>query len=341
MSVLVRECLYVEVDRVRGLIAQIDGGVVDQIIERQSDRRSNALGARLFGAQGSRERAAEDAVEWTRSIDDALFSLLEEAAEQADLLHELPMLRDPEAWRDGRIHETLKAGQLVKVDGPTQVVDPPHVREELFRALSAIEAYARLEEASNPTPMPPTPSGRTKPKPKDIEAWHETVIDQRIQAALGVPLDAVAAAASMLERLLGESVSIRTFPCGESNRELVLSGSLIDRPGYFRDDRANLFAKFGWQPAPWTVVAQVATVPTDEEVAGPDAADTANDPDAAGEEDADVPQPGHVRAVMERSAVEMMGVLAGAGLTDTPRYPGVTMSPLAVYRDVPQRAASA
>ena len=323
-----REFLYVDVDRVRGLLAQIDGGVVDTIIERQSDRSSGVLGARIFGVQGSKERVEEGAVEWTRTLDDAMFSLLEEAAEQANLLRDVPELKDISAWADGRVHEALAPGQLVRVEGATQIVDPPHVREELIRALGAVEAYARFEEATNPTPMPPTPSGRTKPKPKDFEAWHEAVIDQRILTVLGgVPLDAVGAAAAMLERLLGEAISLRTFPCGAARSEYVLSGSLADRPGYFRDERGALFAKFGWAPATWTVVAQIGTVPLAHA-----ASDQGPDDENANSEDI---EPGRVRATMENSAVEIMGALAEAGLMDAPRYPGVTMSPIAVYRDIP------
>lgn len=46
------------------------------------------------------------------------------------------------------------------------------------------------------------------------------------------------------------------------------------------------------------------------------------------------------RADMERVAIDLMGTMGEAGLTDTPRFPGVTISALAVYREIPLPATN-
>lgn len=154
---------------------------------------------------------------------------------------------------------------LVRVDAHTQILDPPHVQEVLIRALSATEAFARFQEAIDPTPAPIRPaSSRTQPKAKELEQWHETVVDARIQHILGFPLDGAIAAGAMLGKLLGSDVHVRVFPCGEGHPAFRLVGPPSDKPGYFRDDRTSLFAKYGLQPSLWTVVAQIATIPTKE-----------------------------------------------------------------------------
>ncbi len=226
-----RDFLYVDVDRVRGLLAQLDGGAVDQVVERHTGRGSRRLAGGALGLSAGIDRSRETSVEQTRSTDDALFSLFEEAAELSDALRELPQLLESEAWWLGEDRQRLQPGQLIRVTGATQIVDPPHVRDELIRTLTAVDAFARFEEAVNPTSPPMTGSNRSKLKPKDLEDWQEGVIDARIGALLDLPVTAAVAVGTIIEKLLGESISVRMYPCGPERRELVMSGALSDLPG--------------------------------------------------------------------------------------------------------------
>lgn len=247
-----RDFLYVDTDRVRGLLAQLEGGVVNNVVERLSDSSSDKFGGKLLGLHGSREKMIEGGVEWTRSMEDALFALFEEAAQVSGLLRETPEIERLSTWESGEAQTLLVPGQLVRISGATQILDPPHVKQELLRALEAVQAFAEFEEATDPTPMPaPTgPSGRTKGKlkPKELEDQHESVIHLRMKRVLGMPVVAAASAGVILEKLLGGSITLRVFPCGYEHAGYAMSGPLSDRPGYFRDDRATLFAKYGWEP---------------------------------------------------------------------------------------------
>lgn len=355
----IRDFLYVDVDRIRGLLAQLEGGVVDQVVERWTASRRSGLAGRLFGIEASRDWLKESDVEHQRTIDDALLAVFEEAAQQAGLLVDVPGISDADRWADGEIHRRVVPGQLLRVEGATQVVDPPHVREEMERTLAVLEGLARFQEANEPTPQPVVPPSRGghKTRKTGAEEWTENVVVNRIEAMLGTPLVAVAAMAHMIERLLGGGIVVRVFPCGMDSPDNVLVGTLADRSGFLRDDRATLFAKYGWSPSQWTVVSQIATVPRPPEKATSadgesssdseelsrllggaskpeaDQTDTSSGTDVTDEESGD-DDSSPSRADIEQLAVSFMGVLAETGLTDVPRFPGLTMSPLAIYRDV-------
>jgi hypothetical protein len=152
----------------------------------------------------------------------------------------------------------------------------------------------------------------------------------------------------MFEKLLGRGISIRVFPCGTAHRELALDGRLASRSGYLRDEHDTLFAKYGWGASEWTVIAQLATVPvppdpgseqtvqdnpgSNAERARPDQADGADEPEADEDEASDeVPD----RAEFENLGIDLMKTLAEAGVIGAPRFPGITMTPIAIYRAVP------
>jgi len=84
--VTLRDFIYVDVDRVRSLLAQLAGGVVEGSVERLTKSRDARAGGSIFGLfelGGGllRERATEQ----TKSLQDALFLLFEDAASQSGL----------------------------------------------------------------------------------------------------------------------------------------------------------------------------------------------------------------------------------------------------------------
>ena len=338
-----RDTLYLDTARIRSLLAQLRGGVVEGVVERWGKRDERRLGARLLGIEAGGHLLDEATVEQTTTLQDALFNIFEEAADESSLFRDAD-LADPESWRNGSLQDSLRPGQLIRVTAPTQIIDAEHVAGELTRALEAMEAFAFFQEAEDPTPLPQEkpvpPQVRQKHKQKlDPEEWRQAAVTARAEATLGTSIDSAVAIRVMFEKIIGPGISVRVFPCGPDHLDLTLAGRLASREGYLRDEHATLFAKYGWGSSDWTVVAQLATVPSkpaEEDVQALTDDGVHSDDDDDDDEPAVVAsEEGLNRAEFEALGIDMMKTFAEAGMMGAPLFPGITITPIAIYRDVP------
>jgi hypothetical protein len=116
MPVTLRDFVYLDIDRVRSLLAQLSGGVVEQSVERLTKSQDARAGGSLFGLfdRGGglfRERATEQ----TKTLQDALFILFEDAAAESGLFELATDLGDVANWEDRSVHEALRPGQLLRL----------------------------------------------------------------------------------------------------------------------------------------------------------------------------------------------------------------------------------
>jgi hypothetical protein len=82
-----RDLLYLDRQRVRQLLAQVDGGVLESIVERSSEGAARRQGANLLRTVDlGRELTRESTAETTISLEDALLDLLETSLEELDWL---------------------------------------------------------------------------------------------------------------------------------------------------------------------------------------------------------------------------------------------------------------
>lgn len=338
-----RDTLYLDTERARALLSQLTGGIVEEVIERRESQGSQRLGARVLGLEAGKDASTADSVEQSTTFVHALLSLFEEAAEESGLLTHVP-LDDAASWLDGKVHTQLVAGQLVCVTAPTRILDAEHVGAEMLRALELINSVATLEELSNPTPLPPQtppppPSKHGKASKQqriDPEDFKQAMISSRFEQTLGMSPEAALHVKGMFETILGSGVSVRIFPCGAENPELALAGRLTSADRFLRDEPETLFAKYGWDATDWTVIGQLATVPLRPEGAVEAAQTEGSEHHPASEPACEADEAdGLNREQFEGLGIEMMNTLSEAGVVDAPRFPGLTITPIAIYRDVP------
>jgi hypothetical protein len=308
----IRDFLYVDVDRVRSLLAQLSGGVVEQSVERLSKSQEARAGGSIFGLfdlGGSFFR--ESASEQTKTLQDATFLLFEDAAAEAGLFDTGVDLAEISGWKSGHVHKSLEPGQLLRVTALTRILDSEHFRArvdrfaEWPRLVATFAASEQLDQIKSP-----------KERERRIEAQ-----TAQLMGGAGV-VDGIKRVGEFIQLFLAGQISLRQFPCGLDHPELGLTGSLLGRPGYLQEEREALFAKYGSIPTDWTVVSQVATVPTDSAPRG----DLALGELMRGGEQVD-------RSQVEDAAMQLMEMLEGLGVAEGPAYPAITVTPLAVYRE--------
>lgn len=137
-----------------------------------------------------------------------------------------------------------------------------------------------------------------------------------------------------LPALYPDALSLRVMPCGEDSPECSFVG-LIPKPDVTLGvDRDTLFSRLGADAPDLTCVLQVART-LEKRTTNMHSLATAGDLLQFDDDQ------GLARDGMDKFLVEIMRMLEGMGFLEAPRHPGIAVTPLAIYRQVPQSTALA
>jgi hypothetical protein len=174
----------------------------------------------------------------------------------------------------------------------------------------------------------PTPTETKGQQAQQQKKARETALRAaRSQLWGGTDPSAVKSIADVFSSLMGQAIAIRVLPCGVDHPELSFGGALLDRRDYVQPEREALFGRYGAVLREWTCVMQIASLPT-----GP----------GFKEEDVDFgaiqltgPDNRIKRASLERMATQFLGFMESMGMAEGPRWPSISVTPLAIYRRIP------
>jgi hypothetical protein len=323
---LVRDFLYVDIDRVRSMLAQLAGGAPEVVRERTSKLSTlgGTVGLPPLSFQGGRNRSDEQ--EESRSLTDLTFVLFEESAEAVGLLSDISdEASRVDRWRSGHLQKTLLVSQLIRITAPVRLIDPVHFEASVNRIDDLVEAFAAI--SANEQPLQPPTSGSSKArsgKPGAREGGRKAAaITAKKQELLGsLPADALPIIGRLVAGLFRGGIWMRSLPCGPDIPDCSFAGALLDRTAYIEPERDALFSRYGVQPSEWTLVAVVSRF-------GATGA-------TSGAKPLGVQRPG-VSAEMDRLQLEELaaGLLAmfeTVGVAEAPREPSIAVTPLALYR---------
>jgi hypothetical protein len=128
---------------------------------------------------------------------------------------------------------------------------------------------------------------------------------------------------SFVSDFFGQQVILRQFPCGTEYPTHNLVGILSQAPGLLQDDPDTLYAKYGYGASEWTVVSQVASVASDDSTV-----ERVSD-DSILVQGSEV-QRQNFETVIDR----FMLTVQRLGFSPAPRFPEISVTPLAVYHSV-------
>lgn len=118
---LLREYLYVDSTAVRGVLAQLDAGIIEA---------ESATSSRVKKTAGGLKGFAEHAQDWgdarttTKAMGDALFPTLEDALEAEGLIQDISsLIADESEWEKDRIKDLLPPGKIIRATASGHLVD--------------------------------------------------------------------------------------------------------------------------------------------------------------------------------------------------------------------------
>lgn len=278
----VRDYLYVDSMRVRSLLAQIDDGLRDEKSATVSRSRRLSLGTRLTGY----ERAAELSEAETLSLADLHVSMLEEAAESLGLLTDVSdkFVREKD-WLRGKVRRQLAPGMLLRVTGPTLLMDTASL-QTTFRDM---------------------------------------------QGALGQDDDEFTQFIDLLGALYGNGVAVSIRPTNEESARAAFVGAIPKQHGFAPMVSDLLLSRVGPEPQTMTSLIQLARIPKEE----PDGKSAMQRFEGVMERFESITTDEALdRELLDGLLMQMARMMEAMGLAAAPKWPAVSILPIAIYRQV-------
>ncbi|MGV9246733.1 DUF6414 family protein [Streptomyces sp. NPDC003710] len=324
---ILREFLYVDTDKVRSMLAQLDGGVAEEERETGREEKRTTVGprgvAQHFQGFGS-ERYTQ------KSLGDALFPMLEEALESESLLRDISEeVSEAEQWSSGKLASLAPPGSLVRITAPGSLFDSRYIANS-FAAVAAVSMG--LQGIGALTVPPPRSSGgkngkgqqrNRPPKPGETtrEELEDLIPDFRMDAD-GSVVDAhdLRSILKVARGVFAPGLHINLSPVKSS--EIMITSRLQEGRQYLDTEPDILFARYGTEEQEWTLVGSVGHY---------------GSKDAPSPNDAFVNSDGSVsRGKLATFINAHMRTLGATGFIDLVQHPGFSVIPFAVYRAIPR-----
>ncbi|MEW2124560.1 hypothetical protein ACFWNC_01665 [Streptomyces sp. NPDC058369] len=321
-----REFLYVDTDKVRAMLAQLDGGVAEEARETSSSQKKNTVGPRSM-AQHLQLTGSERYTQ--KSLGDAIFPTLEDALESEGLLRDISEeAKNLSEWTSGNLREIAPPGSLVRVTANGSLFDSRY-SASVFAAFSSVVIGLEGLGVDLSSGQKTTP-GKGKPGQQKSRSTNHGLSGENRQLEDTIP-DFVGSGTNgqTLRAIIriargvftpGLNINLSPVDSGE-----VMIGSRLQEGRQYLDSEPDiLFARYGTEAQEWTVVGSVGSY---------------------GSEDTDMPDLEFVHAdgSVNRGAFAdginaLMKHLGGIGFVDLPQHPGFSLIPFAVYRTIPRNS---
>ncbi|MFF6803533.1 hypothetical protein [Streptomyces sp. NPDC012616] len=320
---ILREFLYVDTDKVRAMLAQLDGGIAEESRETERKEKRTTVGPRVAGQffQGAGSETYTN-----KSLGDAIFPMLEEALESEQLLRDISeQASDPQEWTSGELKKRLPLGSLVRVTTMGSLFDTRYAAAA-FAAFGSVIAGLEGIGALPSAGAPPKPgkgkqsrqqSNASRPRvPAGFQALEDAIPDfPDIGGADGAALRSFV---RISKGVFAPGLHINLVPA-----DGVLINSRLQEGRQYLDSEADiLFARYGTEPQEWTIVGSIGSYGT-EETRLPEM-NFYNDDGSLN------------RAKFADCMNAQMRNLGRLGFIDLPQHPGFSLIPLAVYRSIPR-----
>lgn len=262
-GMFLRDYLYVDVDKVRGILSQIDEGVPESSTEVARKETGAELRTNLIGGFGSKS-SGEESLE--RSFGDSLFKILENELEALgileDISEQLLSLAEIEGLR-GR----LQPGALVRVTAPARLFHPVQLSHTMvgistagtgmLQFMAEIEAANRKNNGDNSSEpqwakpnIPTEPAGPLKGDPEDALFYLPDMLP-----ALEISRDFVLGLIRFIRGTFSDGVHLHIEPLG--NDGPLISARLESGRRFLDATPEVLVSRYGFRPQEWTIVGTV------------------------------------------------------------------------------------
>lgn len=317
MSVELREMLYLDVERVRGLAGQLwPDGIPESLQQKSGSQKSGKAGFSIV--EGSYSGAVED-VE-TRALAESLFPLVESELErEAYLVDASEWATDESNWDRSELSKWAQPGDLLRLRAPGTLIDSRHFAQMAASFGAVMSGTANLglldEQSGKGDPQRPKMENPKSYNP-DSE-WREDHIAPMPELRDFRPRE-LRGMVQLARGLFPEGVHLHMAPVAGGPQGVWCR--LQEGRSYLDSEPEVLFSRYGLNSQPWSVVGVVGTVAREgiSEYSPTDIVDGDR--------------------VVRSSAMEAFNGfvqhMTTLGFGSGPQFPGFSLVPIAVYREI-------
>lgn len=243
----IRDFIYLDVDRVRSLVAQLEEGVVDSFSKSLGSTSSAKGGVKggiiglVSGDVGVEQLWRSDAHE-NRSLNDYIFTRLEDLLVKEGLVRTIKHSVSAEDAKTARA--ALSPTDFLLIDATVELNDLARMNSLLrnFNELGKFFAYTSIQDEPDRKKM----EARIRAKLNDPDSGLQ--IDKQLQEGLSL----------VIENLLSEQIILRAMPFSEVGGPSFIGTLMQD---WLREKMNVLLIKYGSRPSErWKVFCQVASL---------------------------------------------------------------------------------
>jgi hypothetical protein len=322
-----REYLYVDIDKVRGILSQIEEGVPDSTTVVGRKEKAASHRNTLVGELGGKS-IGEESLE--KSLGDALFKILEEELEPQGVLRDISEeLTTIEGAR--RIHASLRPGSVVRITAPGRLFHPEQLSHAMVGIATAAtgiaQMYPNLDHSTTTQPQYQPgkgggphrgQGGKGPPKlPTQLPGAPEDTLlfVPEMVPFLGLSRDFMTGMVRFVRGIFSEGIHLQLSPLGEDGP--VITARLESGRRFLDSTPEVIFSRYGFKHQEWTLVGTVGHVgelPESKKEINPNTSFT--------------------RAGIVEVIGTFLQVAGNSALIDLPTGLGFSVVPLAVYRAI-------
>ncbi|MFE0871881.1 DUF6414 family protein [Streptomyces rochei] len=322
---LIREFLYVDVEKVRSILAQVEGSVPETSSAAERNVRHGHADSRVTHAYESSDESRID-----KSLADSLFPSLEDSLNSEGLVRDITAeVREAEYWTSGSLRAENPPGSLVRLTAPGALFDARYVSASFAGLAASVTGFQGIDSGTPaPATLPPAVRRRMNKSQGKASKKHETSneLEDRIPEFTfpgneDFNSDNLRSMIKIARGLFTPGLHLNFFPA--EGFDYSVSVRLNEGRQYLDSDPEILFARYGTHEQDWTLVGSIGHH-ADEASAIFDGAGSFTDDSG--------------RVVRGRAAKfvnRFLGFMGASGFSDLPQYPGFSVVPLAVYRQIP------
>ncbi|MDT9663443.1 hypothetical protein RTZ71_22285 [Rhodococcus qingshengii] len=328
--IFLREYLYVDPEKVKGIASQLFEGIPESTEETASSGNKMQIGSSRI-AFVAREKGT-DFVE-KKSITDAIFPALEDDLEAQGFLVDISdFVSNQELFDSGDIAKKFPPGTLVRITSDARLIDPRFFARVLSGFATAVSGFDGLEEKDSDQQKPNRGNRNQNARNKNEVATPVVNIEDAIpeipKGALDGAIDGFStfqmrAMVKILRGIYPEGVSMSLSPVGVDGP--AISVRLQEGRQYLDAAPETLFGQYGLNLQEWTVVGTIGYHAT-------------NSIESTVKAGAFTEQEGLNRGKFIAFINETLNSMGQSGFLQLPQAPGFSLIPLAVYRSIPKHA---
>jgi len=140
----------------------------------------------------------------------------------------------------------------------------------MVTAIAGTQVGIQQPESASP-PARAGGSTRSGRRSRTAEEVRNDLIAEKVKEFTGgISLNQLASIRDFIDAFASNSIIVRVLPFGAKHSEYHFAGTLLSRNEYIQPEREALFSRYGTSLEDWTIVMQVARIPSPSATQAPD-----------------------------------------------------------------------